>query len=247
MMQAILIDDEPLARSLVREYLEAYPQIEIVQECGDGFEGLKAISQHQPELIFLDVQMPKINGFEMLELLDAPPAVIFTTAFDAYAMRAFDAHAIDYLLKPFSQERFNKALDKWLSQKDRSESQKNTQALLETAAANPERQDRIVVKTGNKIRIIPETDIWYLEADGDYVTVHTPEGKYLKSRTMQYFENTLDARKFVRVHRSYIIQLQQMIRLEPYEKDSHVAILKSGAQVPVSRTGNTRLKQVLGY
>ena len=247
MMQAILIDDEPLARSLVREYLEAYPQIEIVQECGDGFEGLKAISQHQPELIFLDVQMPKINGFEMLELLDAPPAVIFTTAFDAYAMRAFDAHAIDYLLKPFSQERFNKALDKWLSQKDRSETQKNTQALLETAAANPERQDRIVVKTGNKIRIIPETDIWYLEADGDYVTVHTPEGKFLKSRTMQYFENTLDARKFVRVHRSYIIQLQQMVRLEPYEKDSHVAILKSGAQVPVSRTGNTRLKQVLGY
>ena len=247
MMQAILIDDEPLARSLVREYLEAYPQIEIVQECGDGFEGLKAISQHQPELIFLDVQMPKINGFEMLELLDAPPAVIFTTAFDAYAMRAFDAHAIDYLLKPFSQERFNKALDKWLSQKDRSETQKNTQALLETAAAHPERQDRIVVKTGNKIRIIPETDIWYLEADGDYVTVHTPEGKFLKSRTMQYFENTLDARKFVRVHRSYIIQLQQMVRLEPYEKDSHVAILKSGAQVPVSRTGNTRLKQVLGY
>ena len=247
MMQAILIDDEPLARSLVREYLEAYPQIEIVQECGDGFEGLKAISQHQPELIFLDVQMPKINGFEMLELLDAPPAVIFTTAFDAYAMRAFDAHAIDYLLKPFSQERFNKALDKWLSQKDRSETQKNTQALLETAAANPERQDRIVVKTGNKIRIIPETDIWYLEADGDYVTVHTPEGKFLKSRTMQYFENTLDARKFVRVHRSYIIQLQQMVRLEPYEKESHVAILTSRAQVPVSRTGNTRLKQVLGY
>jgi two-component system LytT family response regulator len=247
MMHTILIDDEPLARVLIREYLEAYPQIEIVQECGDGYEGLKAISQHQPDLIFLDVQMPKINGFEMLELLDTPPAVIFTTAFDAYAMRAFDAHAIDYLLKPFSQERFNKALDKWLLQKDHTETHKNTQALLETAAANPERQDRIVVKTGNKIRIIPETDIWYLEADGDYVTVHTPEGKFLKSRTMQYFENTLDARKFVRVHRSYIIQLQQMVRLEPYEKDSHVAILKSGAQVPVSRSGNAKLKEVLGY
>jgi two-component system LytT family response regulator len=247
MMRAILIDDEPLARTLVREYLEAYPQIEIVQECSDGFEGMKAIHQHQPDLVFLDVQMPKINGFEMLELLDEPPAVIFTTAFDAYAMRAFDAHAIDYLLKPFSQERFNKALDKWLQQKDRTEAQKNTRALLETTAASPERQDRIVVKTGNKIRIIPEADIWYLEADGDYVTVHTPEGKFLKSKTMQYFENTLDARKFVRVHRSYIIQLQQMVRLEPYEKDSHVAILKSGAQVPVSRAGNTKLKQVLGY
>jgi two-component system, LytTR family, response regulator len=247
MMQAILIDDEPLARSLVREYLEAYPQIEIVQECGDGFEGLKAITQHHPDLIFLDVQMPKINGFEMLELLDQPPAVIFTTAFDEYAMRAFDAHAIDYLLKPFSQERFNKALDKWLLQQDRAEALKNTQALLETAAAYPERQDRIVVKTGNKIRIIPEADIWYLEADGDYVTVHTPDGKFLKSKTMQHFENILDPKKFVRVHRSYIIQLQQMVRLEPYEKDSHVAILKSGAQVPVSRSGNARLKQVLGY
>jgi two-component system LytT family response regulator len=247
MMQAILIDDEPLARSLVREYLEAYPQIEIVQECGDGFEGLKAITQHVPDLIFLDVQMPKINGFEMLELLDQPPSVIFTTAFDEYALRAFDAHAVDYLLKPFSQERFNKAMDKWLQQKDRVESQQNTQALLETTAAHPERQDRIVVKTGNKIRIIPEPDILYLEADGDYVTVYTPEGKFLKSKTMQHFENVLDPHKFVRVHRSYIIQLQQMVRLEPYEKDSHIAILKSGAQVPVSRSGNTRLKQVLGY
>jgi two-component system, LytTR family, response regulator len=247
MMRAVLIDDEPLARSLVREYLEAYPQIEIVQECGDGFEGLKAITQHHPDLVFLDIQMPKINGFEMLELLDQPPAVIFTTAFDEYAMRAFDTHAIDYLLKPFSQERFNKALDKWLLHQDRAGAQQNTRALLETAAAHPQRQDRIVVKTGNKIRIIPEADIWYLEADGDYVTVHTPDGKFLKSNTMQHFENILDPAKFVRVHRSYIIQLQQMVRLEPYEKDSHVAILKSGAQVPVSRTGNTRLKQVLGY
>jgi two-component system, LytTR family, response regulator len=247
MRQAILIDDEPLARALIREYLLAYPQIEIVQECGDGFEGLKAIMQHHPDLIFLDVQMPKINGFEMLELLEQPPAVIFTTAFDDYAMRAFDAHAIDYLLKPFSQERFNKAVDKWLLQHERAEALKNTQALLETVAAHPERQNRIVVKTGNKIRIIPETDIWYLEADGDYVTVHTPEGKFLKSKTMQHFEDLLDPGKFVRVHRSYIIQLQQMVRLEPYEKDSHIAILKSGAQVPVSRSGNTRLKQVLGY
>lgn len=246
-MTAILIDDEPLARSLVREYLQAYPQISIVAECGDGFEGLKAINQHQPDLLFLDVQMPKINGFEMLELLDQSPAVIFTTAFDAFALRAFDAHAIDYLLKPFSQERFNKAMDKWLQQRDLSETRKNTQALLETAAANPERQDRIVVKTGNKIRIIPEADIWYLEADGDYVTVYTPDGKFLKSKTMQYFENTLDPHKFVRVHRSYIIQLEQMVRIEAYEKDSHIAILKSGAQVPVSRAGNARLKQVLGY
>lgn len=245
-MKAILIDDEPLARSLVREYLAAFPQIEVVQECNDGFEGLKAVTQHQPDLIFLDVQMPKINGFEMLELLDQPPAVIFTTAFDEFAIKAFDAHAIDYLLKPFSQERFNKAVEKWQQQKDQAELVKNTQALLQTTASAPDRQDRIVVKIGTKIRIIPEPDILYLEADDDYIKVYTPDGAYLKSKTMGYFENSLDPKKFIRVHRSYMLQISQITRIEPYEKDSHVAILKNGAKVPVSRSGYAKLKQVLG-
>ncbi|KAA5540604.1 LytR/AlgR family response regulator transcription factor [Adhaeribacter rhizoryzae] len=245
-MKAILIDDEPLARSLVREYLAAFPQIEIVQECNDGFEGLKAVTQHQPDLIFLDVQMPKINGFEMLELLDQPPAVIFTTAFDEFAIKAFDAHAIDYLLKPFSQERFNKAVEKWQQQKDQAELIKNTQALLQTTAAAPDRQDRIVVKIGTKIRIIPEPDILYLEADDDYIKVYTPDGAFLKSKTMGYFENSLDPKKFIRVHRSYMLQISQITRIEPYEKDSHIAILKNGAKVPVSRSGYAKLKQVLG-
>jgi two-component system, LytTR family, response regulator len=245
-MRAILIDDEPLARSLVREYLAAFPQIEVVQECSDGFEGLKAISQHQPDLIFLDVQMPKINGFEMLELIDQPPAVIFTTAFDEFAIKAFDAHAVDYLLKPFSQERFNKAVEKWQQQKDQAEMIKNTQALLQTATAAPDRQDRIVVKIGTKIRIIPEPDILFLEADDDYIKVYTPEGAFLKSKTMGYFENSLDPKKFIRVHRSYMLQISQITRIEPYEKDSHIAILKSGAKVPVSRSGYAKLKQVLG-
>jgi len=246
-MKALLIDDEPLARALVKEYLEeTYPQIQIAQECGDGFEGVKAIAQHQPDLIFLDIQMPKINGFEMLELVDDRPAVIFTTAFDEYAIQAFETHAVDYLLKPFSQERFNKAVDKWLAQKDLTDSKKHTEALLASAATNPERQDRIVVKIGNKIKIIPEQDILYVEADGDYVMIYTPEGRYLKNKTMQYFENTLDAKKFLRVHRSSIIQLAQIVRLEPYEKDSHIAILKSGAQIPVSRSGYAKLRQVLG-
>ena len=243
-MKAILIDDEPLARSLVREYLAAFPQIEVVQECSDGFEGLKAITQHQPDLVFLDVQMPKINGFEMLELLDQPPAVIFTTAFDEFAIKAFDAHAIDYLLKPFSQERFNKAVEKWQQQKDQAEQVKNTQALLQTTA--PERQDRIVVKIGTKIRIIPEPDILFLEADDDYIKVYTPDGAFLKSKTLGYFEKSLDPKKFIRVHRSYMLQISQITRIEPYEKDSHVAILKSGAKVPVSRSGYAKLKQVLG-
>jgi two-component system LytT family response regulator len=244
-MKAILIDDEPLARSLVREYLEKFPQIKIEEECGDGFEGLKAINQHHPDLIFLDVQMPKISGFEMLELLEEPPAVIFTTAFDEYAIKAFDAHAVDYLLKPFSPERFNQAIEKFLQQNGSSEAKKHTKELLETVSKTEEKLDRIVVKNGTKIRIIPEQDILYLEAEGDYINIHTPDGRYLKTKTMQYFEDALDPKKFVRIHRSYIIQLAQITKIEPYEKDTHTVVLKSGARLPVSRNGYTKLKQIL--
>jgi len=244
MSKIITIDDEPLARSIVKEYLQKYPELEVVQECNDGFEGFKAIQQHHPDLIFLDIQMPKINGFEMLELLDQAPAVIFTTAFDEYAIKAFEAHAIDYLLKPFSQERFDKAIQKWKEQK--VSSQKNTEDLLETASYSPAQSQRIVVKTGSKIKIIPVHDVFYLEAADDYVKVHTQEGNFLKNKTMSHFEKTLDPQQFVRSHRSYIINIQQITRIDPYEKDNHVAILKSGAKVPVSRNGYVKLRTVLG-
>ena len=244
MSKIITIDDEPLARSIVKEYLQKYPELEVVQECNDGFEGFKAIQQHHPDLIFLDIQMPKINGFEMLELLDQAPAVIFTTAFDEYAIKAFEAHAIDYLLKPFSQERFDKAIQKWKEQK--VSSQKNTEDLLETASYSPAQSQRIVVKTGSKIKIIPGHDVFYLEAADDYVKVHTQEGNFLKNKTMSHFEKTLDPQQFVRSHRSYIINIQQITRIDPYEKDNHVAILKSGAKVPVSRNGYVKLRTVLG-
>ncbi len=162
MIKTILIDDEPLARLIVREYLQAFPQITIVDECNDGFEGVKSIMQHQPDLIFLDIQMPKINGFEMLEILDNPPKVIFTTAFDEYAIKAFEAHAVDYLLKPFGQERFNKAIQKWLDQLHNP--QPDPAALLETASSRvPMQQERIVVKTAGKIKIIPVHDIHFLK------------------------------------------------------------------------------------
>jgi len=244
MSKIITIDDEPLARSIVKEYLQKYPELEVVQECNDGFEGFKAIQQHQPDLIFLDIQMPKINGFEMLELLDQAPGVIFTTAFDEYAIKAFEAHAIDYLLKPFSQDRFDKAIQKWREQK--VSSQKNTEDLLETASHSPAQSQRIVVKTGSKIKIIPVHDVFYLEAADDYVKVHTQEGNFLKNKTMSHFEKTLDPQQFVRSHRSYIINIQQITRIDPYEKDNHVAILKSGAKVPVSRNGYVKLRTVLG-
>jgi len=247
MIKALIIDDEPLARMVVKEYIQQFDQIEIMQECNDGFEGLKAIQQHQPDLVFLDVQMPKINGFEMLELVENQPAVIFTTAFDEYAIKAFETHAVDYLLKPFSKERFNKAIEKYLAQvPGTAAAPKETEKLLEYAAQSPAQHERIVVKTGTKVKIIPVADVQYLQADDDYVSVFTKDGSYLKNKTMSFFEQTLDARQFVRVHRSYMISVPEITRIDPYEKDSHLAILKSGAKIPVSKTGYVKLKQVLG-
>jgi len=243
-MRAILIDDEPLARLVVTEYLQAWPQIEIIQECNDGFEGVKAIMQHQPDLIFLDIQMPKVNGFEMLELVDNPPAVIFTTAFDEYAIRAFEEHAIDYLLKPFNQQRFDKAIQKFIDQFEPAQTAQSTKELL--AGLPSPSTERIVVKTGTKIKIIPVSDVIFLAADDDYVNIHTSDGSYLKNKTMAYFEQMLDPRQFVRVHRSYILKVQEITRIDPYEKETHIAILKSGDKIPVSKTGYSKLKQTLG-
>ncbi len=245
MNKIIIIDDETLARSIVREYLQNHPQLELVAECGDGFEGMKAIQQHQPDLVFLDIQMPKINGFEMLELIEQPPAVIFTTAFDEYAIKAFEAHAIDYLLKPFNQERFDKAIAKWTDQKLSGAASK-TMDLLDTAAQSPSQNNRVVVKNGSKIKIIPTHDIFYLEAADDYVKIHTQEGYFLKNKTMNHFEQVLDGQQFVRSHRSYIVNVQQITRIDPYEKDNHVAVLRTGMKVPVSRGGYGKLKSVLG-
>lgn len=244
MTQCIIIDDEPLARSIVKEYLQDHKDIHVAQECGDGFEGVKAINQHKPSLVFLDVQMPKINGFEMLELIDDPPAVIFTTAFDEYAMKAFEAHAVDYLLKPFSKERFDKAIEKW-REKQKSLYTSAT-AEFQNTIKQPDEHNRVVVKSGNNIKIIPIQDINYIEAYDDYVKIFTKDGYVLKKKTMAYFEQALDPKLFVRVHRSFIIQLGQLTRIETLEKESHIALLKSGAKIPLSKTGYSRLKDVLG-
>jgi two-component system LytT family response regulator len=248
MKKVVVIDDEPLARSIVVEYLQQYPQLQLMQECGDGFEGMKAILQHQPDLIFLDIQMPKITGFEMLELIPDPPAVIFTTAFDEYAIKAFETHAIDYLLKPFSKERFDKAVQKWLEQSaaQPSAAATATENLLEATALAPGQNQRIVVKNGAKIKIIPVHDVLYLEAADDYVKIHSTDGAYLKNKTMSHFEKALDGQQFARCHRSYMVNMQQIARIDPWEKDGHIAILKNGAKVPVSKTGYIRLRQVLG-
>ncbi|MEO7266017.1 MAG: response regulator [Ferruginibacter sp.] len=246
MIKALIIDDEPLARLIVKEYLQAYLQITVVQECNDGFEGIKAIMQHQPELIFLDIQMPKINGFEMLELVDNKPAVIFTTAFDEYAIQAFETNAVDYLLKPFSKERFDKAIEKYLEQAALEKQKKATEILLQSATNLPSQSERIVVNMSGKIHIIPINEVQYLEAADDYVKIHTASGSFLKNKTMAFFETVLPAGLFVRTHRSYIIHVQEITRIDPYEKDSHLAILRSGAKLPVSKNGYGKLKKVLG-
>jgi two-component system LytT family response regulator len=244
-MKAVIIDDEPLARSMVREYLQHHPAIEVVQECSDGFEGIKAIQHHQPDLVFLDIQMPKINGFEMLELIEQPPAVIFTTAFEEYAIKAFEAHAIDYLLKPFSKERFDKAIRKW-QQQSRQESQEETIRLLGSNHLNPAQQNRIVVKDNSKIKIIPVVNVQYLEAADDYVKIHTAEGVFLKNKTMGYFEQALESQNFIRIHRSYLVNVQLITRIDPYEKENHLAVLSIGVRLPVSKSGYAKLKQALG-
>lgn len=241
MIKTIVVDDEPLATGLVSEFLRSYSQFEVVAICHDGFEALKAIQLFEPELIFLDIQMPKITGFELLELLDSPPAVLFTTAFDQYAVQAFDAKGLDYLVKPFSEARFAQAIARFLSQYKANE--------LPEAGDYPvseERNKRIVVRVKNEIKIIQTQEVAYFEAEDDYISIHTQEGKFLKKMTMKQLEESLDPDKFARVHRSFLVNLQQVSGLEPYEKDSYLLRLRSGQKIPVSKSGYTRLRQVLG-
>jgi len=244
MIRTILIDDESLARDVVKHYLSSFPDIEVVAECADGFEGLKAITQHQPDFIFLDIQMPKINGFEMLELVEKHPAVIFTTAFDEYAIKAFEVNAVDYLLKPIDKARFDQAIQKLPARLNNADG--STQELLDSASLNPAQNNRVVVKKNGVIKIIAVTDIHYLEADDDYVKLSTTEGIFHKNKTMSFFEQTLEPAQFIRIHRSYIINLAQVTRIELKEKDSYIVLLKSDIWLPVSKTGYVKLKAALG-
>lgn len=247
MIKAIIIDDEPLARQIVKEYLSAYKNIELVAECGDGFEAVKAIQQHQPELIFLDIQMPKINGFETLELLDKKPEVIFTTAFDEYALKAFEQNATDYLLKPFSSERFEKAVTKFMNSNSvKSAAPEEKIDVLENfPRKHQDEAHRIVVKNGSHILILPVNDVLYIEAYDDYVKVFNKETFFLKKKTMGYYEEILDTQQFVRIHRSFILNINYITKIEPVDKNNQLAILKTGQKLPLSKTGYTKLKEVL--
>ena len=245
-MKAIIIDDEPLARSIVKEYLSGYTDIEIAAECSNGFEGVKAISEYKPDLIFLDIQMPKINGFEMLELIENPPLVIFTTAFDEYAIKAFETHAVDYLLKPFDKERFDKAIQKVRVQNQSPAKKDATAAMLQSASESPTQNSRVVVKDGSKIKIIPIVQLQYIEAADDYVKLVTSDGSFLKNKTMAYYENSLTSQQFIRIHRSYLVNSQLVTRIDAYEKEGHIVTLKTGQTLPVSKSGYAKLKEQFG-
>ncbi|HUB80668.1 MAG TPA: LytTR family DNA-binding domain-containing protein [Bryobacteraceae bacterium] len=241
-LRAIIVDDEELARGFLREMLGLHPEIEIVAECPNGFEAVKAIAETSPDLLFLDVQMPKLDGFEVLELIDPGPVVIFVTAYDQYAMRAFDAHAVDYLLKPFTRERFDKALE-------RARLRLGEQAPKpDVASARPpgERPERIVVKDGPRVHVISIDKLDYVEAQDDYVALHSAGKSYLKQQPIASVEALLDPARFVRIHRSVIVNLERVARIEPYGKESRLAILTDGARLPVSRSGYARLLEAMG-
>jgi two-component system LytT family response regulator len=245
-VRTIIIDDEILAREVIKKYISADSSIEVVGECSNGFEGIKAISELQPDIVFLDIQMPKINGFEMLELIENHPAIIFTTAFDQYAIKAFEVNAVDYLLKPFSEERFKSAVDKAISRlNNKDDNQKKISDILNHVESSNESLTRVIVKIGSKINIIPIEKINWLEAQDDYVMIHTSDGKFLKQKTMKFFEDNLASDQFIRVHRSYIVRFSFIKRVELFEKESYKVILHDGNKIPVSKSGYSRLKEIL--
>ncbi len=255
--RAVIVDDEELARQVLREFLTAHPEIEIAAECANGFEAVKSVTELKPDLVFLDVQMPKLDGFEVLELIGTNAAVVFVTAHDNYAIRAFEVHAVDYLLKPFGCDRFEAALTRAKERLSSASSTVSSPTAQPTrpapspsdlaAAARPPAQylDRIPVRDGTRVFIIPIAKLDYAEAQDDYIALCSESKKHLKQQTISSLESALDPSRFLRIHRSYIVNLERVSRIEPYGKDSHVAVLHNGTQLPVSRAGYARLREFL--
>ncbi|PID57446.1 MAG: DNA-binding response regulator [Ignavibacteriae bacterium] len=245
-IKSIIIDDEKLARDIIKKYLEQNESIEICAECSNGFEAIKSINKIQPDLIFLDIQMPKLTGFEMLELLDNKPEIIFTTAYDQFAIKAFEVNAIDYLLKPFSLERFNEALDKVIA-KITNEEKNNSKIdnVLTKVNEQIEALNRIVVKKNQKIIIIPTEKITDIQAEDDYVMINSELGNHLKKQTMKFYEEHLDSKIFFRVHRSHIVNINFVKQIELFEKESYKLTLKNGTKISVSKTGYNKIKEII--
>jgi two-component system LytT family response regulator len=243
-LRVAIVDDEDLARAVLREYLAADVTVEVVAECANGFEAVKAVAETHPDLVFLDVQMPKLDGFEVLELIGHEAAVIFVTAYDQYALRAFDVHAVDYLLKPFSESRLAEALAHAREHMARA-ADLPIRSLVAAARPALSPLERIIVRDGARVHVIPVARLDYVEAQDDYICLHSEGKRYLKEQTMAEIEATLDPARFVRIHRSYILNIERLTRVEPYGKDSRVAVLAGGVHLPVSRAGYARLNELL--
>ena len=247
-IRIVIIDDEAPAREIIKHYLKEVDSIEVIAECADGFSGLKSISVMKPHLVFLDIQMPRLTGIELIEVLTEKPEIIFTTAYDQFALRAFELNAVDYLMKPFPKKRFldavKKAIDKIRSGKGNKEPA--SQLLLKKPETSSS-VNRVVVRKGNAINLIPVEQIKYVAAEDDYVMIYHSAGKALKQQTMKFYEENLPKADFVRIHRSYIVRVEEIKQIEPYGKDNHIAILHSGDKLPVSRAGYKHLKEELNF
>ncbi|HBS85131.1 MAG: DNA-binding response regulator [Bacteroidetes bacterium GWF2_38_335] len=247
-LKTIIIEDEQPARDLVKFYLKDFPEIELIDECDDGFKGIKSIQEHKPDLIFLDIQMPKLSGFELLELLDEYPQIIFTTAYDQYALKAFELNAVDYLLKPFSKERFRSAVEKAMEKLgQKNGTQEQAESLNRITDENPEELTRIVVRSSGKIVVIPVDSVSHFEAEDDYVMIFSAQGKHLKKATMKFFESRLDSKKFIRVHRSCIVNVDFITKIELMEKEMYLLILKDNSKLKVSKSGYKLLRDKLDF
>ena len=247
-IRTVIVDDEAPARGLLREFLGTEADVEVVAECANGFEALKAIGDYAPDLVLLDVQMPKLDGFEVLELLEHPPAVVFVTAYDEYALKAFEVHAVDYVMKPVGRERLAEALRQVRARRAGAGAAPPTPSPMTLAAAARapgQFTERVLVKDGSNVHVIPVERVDWIEAQDDYAGIRADGKTYLKPQTLAEIAAGLDPARFVRIHRSYVLNVERLARLELYAKDSRVAYLKDGKQLPVSRAGYARLRELL--
>ncbi len=244
-LRAILADDEPLARSYLRELLAAHPEVTVLAECRNGLEAARAIAQHRPDLAFLDVEMPKLDGFEVLDLVEGPLAVVFVTAFDHYAVRAFEAHAVDYLRKPFSPERLAAALERV---RQRIGQPRTLDANLLRKEAFPDRPfaERLAVKNGAEVVIVDAADLDYATSEDDYVNLHVGTKSWLKHQSLASLEQALDPRRFVRIHRTCLVNVDRVTRLEQETRDTFSVVLRDRTELRATRQGYLRLRAVLG-
>ena len=245
-LRTIIVEDEELARNLMKSFLKENENIEIIAECENGFEGVKLINEMKPDLVFLDIQMPKITGFELLELLEHKPHIIFATAYDQYALKAFEFNAADYLLKPYSKDRLNEAVEKVVERFNKEGTESD---VAEKVSSFPREEylERVVVKDRHKIHIIPVDQIRYIESMDDYVMIYTHDGRHMKQKTMKYFESGLEPKEFIRIHRSYIVKVEEINEIQQYEKESYIVILHDKTKLKVSKTGYKNLKEVLNF